>query len=80
MSDLPRLLTRADVRALLGSISSSTLARWIAAGTVPGPLAGTTRWDRKAVEAALDRASGLGAASATGGSAWAAALRDDRAA
>ncbi|WP_245517461.1 MULTISPECIES: hypothetical protein [Methylobacteriaceae] len=28
-------------------------------GIVPGPIAGTHRWDRRAIDRALDRRSGL---------------------
>jgi hypothetical protein len=43
--------------------------------TFGAAVGGTTRWDRRAVEAALDRASGLASASTSGGkSAWIAAL------
>lgn len=59
MSAIARLMTKAQVRDLLGGIANSTLSRWIDAGLVPGPLPGTLRWDRVAVERALDRASGL---------------------
>lgn len=51
---LPRLFTRDELREYLGGISSSTLARWIDDGKIPGPLSGTTRWDRAAVKA-VDR-------------------------
>jgi hypothetical protein len=37
----------------------STLSDWIRRGIMPGPIPGTKRWDRKAVDAALDRLSGL---------------------
>jgi len=48
---LPRLFTRDDLREYLGGISSSTLARWVDDGKIPGPIASTTRWDRAAVAA-----------------------------
>ena len=62
----PRLMNREQMMAYLG-VSSSTLARWIADGHIPGPVVGS-RFDRRAVDAALDRASGLtsDAAAATG--------------
>jgi len=55
----PRLVSRKQLLAHLGGISGTTLARWIDEGRVPRALPGTTRWDLKAVNAALDRASGL---------------------
>ncbi len=53
----PRLLRRAQVLELL-QVGSSTLARWIEKGIIPPPVAGTARWDRLAIERALDRAAG----------------------
>ena len=32
---------------------------WIRRGILPGPIPGTHKWDRKAIDRALDRASGL---------------------
>jgi len=51
----PRLLRRAQVLELL-NVRSSTLARWIERGIIPPPIDGTARWDRLAIERALDRA------------------------
>lgn len=76
---LPRLFTRDELREYLGGISSSTLARWIDDGKIPGPLSGTTRWDRAAVDRALDRASGL-TQPQSGSGEWRGAFNDDRAA
>jgi excisionase family DNA binding protein len=53
-----RLMRRLEVAAYLG-IGSSTLYRWIDDGLVPGPIQGTERWDRTAIDAALDKLSGL---------------------
>jgi hypothetical protein len=30
---------------------------WVRRGLIPGPIKGTKRWDRKAIDLALDRAS-----------------------
>ena len=54
----PRCLTlqqAADYCAL----TPSGFAAWQRQGIVPGPILGTKRWDRKALDAALDKASGL---------------------
>lgn len=54
----PRRLTlrqAADYCALM----PSGFAAWQRQGIVPGPIPGTKRWDRKALDAALDKASGL---------------------
>ncbi|MCP1852102.1 MULTISPECIES: helix-turn-helix transcriptional regulator [unclassified Bradyrhizobium] len=53
-----RLMTGAQAAAYLG-ITTVTLAKWVAAGIVPPPLPGTRRWDRKAIDLALDKASGI---------------------
>ena len=58
----PRLMTRDQMMEYLG-VSASTLARWVAEGHIPGPVVGS-RFDRRAVDAALDRASGLTSESA----------------
>lgn len=54
----PRGMTRVRAAAYCG-VSTSTFDEWRARGLVPGPLSGTKRWDRRAIDAALDRASGL---------------------
>ncbi len=37
----------------------STFDDWVRRGILPGPIPKTHRWDRRAIDAALDRASGL---------------------
>jgi len=54
----PRLLTREQAAAYCG-ISLPTFTNWVRSGILPGPIPGTHRWDRKAIDAALDRASGF---------------------
>jgi predicted DNA-binding transcriptional regulator AlpA len=54
----PRLLTREQAAAYCG-LSVHGFSDWVKAGRLPGPIRGTTRWDRKAIDAALDQASGL---------------------
>lgn len=54
----PRLMTGPEVAAYL-AITPATFAKWVAAGTAPPPLPNTRRWDRKAIDAALDKASHL---------------------
>lgn len=54
----PRLLTR-DQTAAYCSLSVQGLSSWVRLGRLPGPITGTTRWDLKAIDAALDLASGL---------------------
>ncbi|HEV2557267.1 MAG TPA: hypothetical protein VGU45_01450 [Microvirga sp.] len=54
-----RGLTREEAAEYVGCDSLATFNDWIRRGRVPGPIPGTTRWDRKAIDRALDRASGL---------------------
>lgn len=54
----PRLLSGTDAAAYCG-VSLNTWSKWVAAGTMPPPVAGTRRWDRKAIDLALDKLSGI---------------------
>jgi predicted DNA-binding transcriptional regulator AlpA len=54
----PRLLTREQAAAYCG-IGLAMFTNWVRSGIIPGPVPGTHRWDRKAIDAALDQASGL---------------------
>ncbi len=54
-----RLVSKEGICAYLGDISPSTYDSWHAKGIVPGPLRGTSRYDIRAHDAALDKASGL---------------------
>jgi hypothetical protein len=54
-----RLLTREEAAAYC-RLSSQGFSRWVKAGRMPGPIVGTARWDLKAIDAALDGASGIG--------------------
>ncbi len=54
----PRLLTRDQAAAYCG-LTSESFAAWVKQKIVPGPLAGTRRYDRHAIDRALDRRSGL---------------------
>lgn len=53
-----RGLSREDAAKYLG-LSPAGLDSWVARGMIPGPIPGTKRWDRKAIDLALDSASGL---------------------
>lgn len=53
-----RLLTR-EGAAEYCSLSPEGFDDWRRRKLVPGPLPGTHRWDRKALDAALDKLSGL---------------------
>lgn len=59
MSIEPRGLSKEDAAAYAGCESMSSFNDWIRRGIMPGPIPGTHKWDRKAIDAALDRLSGL---------------------
>lgn len=60
----PRLLTKEQAAHYCG-LSPSGLDAWVRAGIVPGPIAGTKRYDLRAIDAALDRHSGIKAEAAS---------------
>ena len=45
--------------AYLGGISYATYDKWQAKGIVPGPVPGTSRYDVRAHDKALDRVAGI---------------------
>jgi excisionase family DNA binding protein len=48
-----RLLTRQQAAAYCG-VGTTTLTTWIERGIIPGPVPGTHRWDKKAIDLVLD--------------------------
>lgn len=54
-----RGLTKDEAIAYAGCKSRSTFDARVRCGKLPGPMPGTRTWDRKAIDAALDRASGF---------------------
>jgi predicted DNA-binding transcriptional regulator AlpA len=58
MGIAPRLLTREQAAAYCG-LSVHGFSEWVKTGKMPGPILGTARWDRRAIDAVLDKASGL---------------------
>lgn len=60
----PRRLTIADAAAYCG-LTPGGFRQWVSIGRLPPSLPGTHRWDRKAIDFALDRLSGLPAGSAS---------------
>jgi integrase len=54
----PRLMSGSDAASYCG-VAPATFSQWVAAGRMPGPLPGTRRWDRKAIDLALDEASDI---------------------
>jgi hypothetical protein len=55
----PRVLTREQAAEYCGYESLEAFQRWVREGIVPGPIPGTNRFDRHAIDRALDRRSGL---------------------
>lgn len=54
----PRLMTRTDAAAYC-AVTPSRFYQLVKAGTLPAAVKGTTRYDRKAIDAALDKLGGL---------------------
>jgi hypothetical protein len=54
----PRLLKREEAAAYCG-VGVATFAAWVRRGIIPGPVSATHRWDRKAIDGALDALSHL---------------------
>ena len=54
----PRLVTEKQAAEAIG-VELATFRAWVAAGKLPKPLADCGRYDLKAIDAALDRVSGL---------------------
>lgn len=59
----PRLLTREQAAAYCG-VGTTTFTAWVRRGIVPRPVPKTHRWDRKAIDAALDVLSRIDAEAA----------------
>ena len=55
----PRGMSKQEAAAYAGCETLSAFNSWIRRGIMPGPIPGTHRWDRKAIDAALDRLAGL---------------------
>ena len=55
----PRGMSKKQAAAYAGCETLSAFNNWIRRGIMPGPIPGTHKWDRKAINAALDRLSGL---------------------
>ena len=55
----PRLLTRRQAAAYCGA-SIPTFNKWVLAGVLPQSVSITNRWDRLALDAELNKRSGIG--------------------
>ena len=58
MAGEQRLMTRAQA-ATYCHLSQSAFSEWVSRGRLPTALFGTRRWDRRALDVALDKLSGL---------------------
>lgn len=56
---LARLQTKEGICEYLGGISATTYDHWHAKGLVPGPIAGTTRYDTRLHDRLLDGITGI---------------------
>lgn len=56
---IPRGLTREQAAEYCGCETTGGFDDWVRRQIIPRPIPGTTRWDRKAIDRALDRRSGL---------------------
>ena len=54
-------MSKQEAAAYAGCETLSAFNDWIRRGIMPGPIPGTHKSDKKAIDAALDRLSGLGA-------------------
>ncbi|KMO28560.1 helix-turn-helix transcriptional regulator [Methylobacterium aquaticum] len=72
---LPRGLTREQAAEYCGC-SVEAFDDWVRRGYVPAAMPGTRRWDRKAIDRALDRRSGLVEAAGQSWEEWAAQHAD----
>ncbi|WP_208024768.1 helix-turn-helix transcriptional regulator [Bradyrhizobium sp. 1(2017)] len=61
----PRLMSGSEAAGYCG-VTPATWSKWVAHGSMPRPVIGR-RWDRKAIDLALDKLSGIEVASAPKG-------------
>jgi hypothetical protein len=56
---IARGLTISEAAIYAGCKTQTAFRSWVRKGIMPGPIPGTHRYDRKAIDSALDRMSGL---------------------
>ena len=56
---VPRGLSREQAAEYCGCETVVAFNGWVRKRIIPGPIPGTHRWDRRAIDRALDRRSGL---------------------
>jgi hypothetical protein len=59
VAEMPRLLPEKEAARAVG-IDVATFRAWVSSGRLPGPISECDKFDLKAIDAALDRISGLG--------------------
>jgi len=57
-NDNKRLMGRVEA-AEYCDLSPSAFSQWITVGRLPKPIAGTHKWDKRAIDARLDELSGI---------------------
>ncbi|MFK4492839.1 hypothetical protein [Bradyrhizobium sp. USDA 336] len=55
----PRGMSKEQAAAYAGCESLSAINEWVRRGIMPRAIPGTRKWDKKAIDVALDRLSGL---------------------
>lgn len=55
----PRVLSKAEAASYVGAGSISSFDDWVRRRIIPGPIPGTHKWDRLAIDRKLDDVSGL---------------------
>lgn len=58
----PRLLSKSEAAAYC-NLSLSGFGEWVRVGRLPNSIPHTHRWDRRAIDQALDRLSGIASSS-----------------
>lgn len=58
---MARLVTENEAAQIVG-LDLATFRSWVASGRLPKPIAEIGKYDTKAIDAALDRVSGIGSA------------------
>jgi len=58
VSNQPRMITKVEAAQYCG-LTPSGFSSWVKRGVLPNSVPGTNRWDRKAIDAKIDRLSGL---------------------
>ena len=56
---MPRLVAEREAADAAG-LDLATFRAWVASGKLPKPIPDCNKWDVKAIDAAIDRISGLG--------------------